>query len=51
VRVIDNWVAADDRRLWIAALAAVATLWVIPAMMTSPRFRMAARAFGRMLYP
>jgi hypothetical protein len=51
VRVIDDWVAADDRRLWIAALAAVATLWTIAAVMTGPRFRMAARAFGRMLYP
>jgi hypothetical protein len=51
VRVIDDWVAADNQRLWIAALAAAATLWAIPVVMTAPRLRMAVRAFGRMLYP
>jgi hypothetical protein len=51
VRVIDSWLAADDERLWIAGLAAAATLWVVPVVMTRPRFRMAARAFGRLLYP
>jgi hypothetical protein len=52
VRVIDNWVAAaDHQRLWIAALAAVATSWTIPVVMTRPRLRLAVRAFSRMLYP
>ena len=51
VRVIDDWMAADNQRLWHAALAAAATLWAIPVVMTTPRFRMAVRAFGRMLYP
>jgi hypothetical protein len=51
VRLIDNWVAAANQRLWIAALAATATLWAIPVVMTRSRFRMAARAFGRLLYP
>ena len=51
VRVIDDWVAADNQRLWVVALAAVATLWAVPVVMTRPRFRMAVRAFGRLLYP
>jgi hypothetical protein len=51
IRVVDNWVAADNQRLWIAALAAVATWWAIALVMTRPRFRMAVRAFGRLLYP
>ena len=51
VRVIDAWVGADNQRLWVVALAAVATLWAIPVVMTRPRLRMAARAFGRRLYP
>ena len=50
VRVIDDWLAADNQRLWIAALAAAATLWAIPLVMTRP-LRMALRAFGRLLYP
>ena len=51
VRVIDSWLAADNQHLWVAALAAVAMLWVIPVVMTRPRFWIAARAFGRLLYP
>jgi hypothetical protein len=51
VRLIDDWVAADSRRLWIAALAAAAMSWAIPVVMLRPRFRMAVRAVGRMLYP
>ena len=51
VRVIDTWVAADNQRLWIAALAAAATLWTIPVVMSRPRFRIAVRAFTRLLYP
>ena len=51
VRVIDNWLAADDRPLWIAALAAAAMLWTIPVVMATPRLRMAVGALGRMLYP
>ncbi len=51
VRLIDSWVAANDQRVWTAALAAAATLWTIPVVMTRPRFRMAVRAFGRLLYP
>ena len=51
VRVIEGWVAAHNQRLWVPALAAIATLWAISVVMTRPRFRMAARAFGRLLYP
>ena len=51
VRLIDSWVAANDQRVWTAALAAAATLWTIPVVMTRPRFRMAMRAVGRLLYP
>ena len=50
-RVIDSWVSANNERVWIAALAAAATLWAIPIVMTRPRFRMAVRAVGRLLYP
>ena len=51
VRVIESWLAANNQRVWIAALVAAATLWTIPLVMTRPRFRMAARAVGRLLYP
>lgn len=51
VRVIDNWLAADNTRLWVAALAAVATLWALSLVLITPRFRIAARAVGRLLYP
>lgn len=51
VRVIDRWMAANNQGVWIAALAVAATLWTIPLVLTRPRFRMAVRAFGRLLYP
>ncbi|MGH9241681.1 MAG: hypothetical protein ACRD3G_26840 [Vicinamibacterales bacterium] len=51
VRVIDNWLAADNTRVWVAALAAVATLWALSLVLITPRFRIVARAVGRLLYP
>ena len=51
VRVIDNWLAADNKRVWVAALIAVATLWAVSLVLIAPRFRIAARAVGRLLYP
>ncbi len=51
VRVIDSWLAADNERVWVAALAAVAALWTLSLVLLKPRFRMAVRAFGRLLYP
>jgi hypothetical protein len=51
VRVIDGWLGTNHQRLWIAALAAAATLWAIPVVMIEPRFRTVMRALGRWLYP
>jgi hypothetical protein len=51
VRVLGDWMAADQQHFWIVALAAAAALWSIPVVMIEPRFRRVVRAFGRWLYP
>jgi hypothetical protein len=45
-----DWINAHGQRLWVVALAAAA-LYVLPLAMIEPRFRMAARGIGRLLYP
>lgn len=51
VSLVEAWVTAGNDRIWIAAIAAVATLWALSLVLIKPRFRTAARAVGRLLYP
>jgi hypothetical protein len=48
--VIGAGIAAASQRLWIAALAAAATLWGL-LVLVDPRLKTVVRAVGRWLYP
>jgi hypothetical protein len=48
---IDDWIAADDSRIWLVVFGAAAATCALSAMLLVPGFRVAVSAVGRLLYP